>query len=199
VLKLLCAVVISLLGIAKEYGAYCSYLPLRKGLIIINRLIVNTISNVVVNDAETISTDEYKIGNCIGCTHCWLKTPGICAVKDDWETLFKRILQADAVIFIAEAKLGFVSYKLKNIVDRLIPLVTPYTVLQNGEMRHKKRYAKTPDMGLIYSGNGDKEFLSEWLGRVTLNFFSKSLGVYSIAESEVISREFGNIQLLTKT
>jgi len=162
-------------------------------------LIVNTLSDVVVNDTGAINMDEYKIGNCIGCTHCWLKTPGICALKDDWETLFKEILKADAAIFIAEAKLGFVSYKLKNIVDRLIPLVTPYTVLHNGEMRHKKRYDKIPDMGLIYSGDGDKEFLSEWLGRVALNFFSKSLSVYSIEESEAFSGGFGNIQLFPKT
>jgi hypothetical protein len=71
-------------------------------------------------------------------------------------------------------------------------------VLHKGEMRHMKRYDKTPDMGLIYSGDGDKEFLKEWMARVTLNFFAKSLGVYNIEESEEISREFGDILLLPK-
>jgi len=165
----------------------------------IKRLIINTLSDIAVKNTDAVNTDDCKIGHCIGCTHCWLKTPGVCAVKDDWEMLFKKILKSDIVIFLTEAKLGFVSYKMKNIVDRIIPIATPYTVLHKGEIRHVKRYDMTPDMGLIYSGDGDKEFLSEWLARVTLNFFAKSLGVYNIEESEDIAHEFGDIQLLPKT
>jgi len=164
----------------------------------IKRLIINTLTDTVAKDPDAINISDYKIGNCLGCTHCWLKNPGICAVKDDWEMLFKEILKADIVIFIAEAKLGFVSYQMKNIVDRLLPIALPNTILDKGEMRHKKRYEKSANMGLIYQGEGDKEFLSEWLGRVTLNFFSKSLGVYHIEEREEITHEFGNIQLLPK-
>ena len=163
------------------------------------RLIINTCSDIVVKGADAINTYEYKLGNCVGCTHCWLKTPGVCVINDDWEALFKRILAADAVVFIAEAKLGFVSYKMKNIVDRLIPIITPYTMIHNGEMRHVLRYDKSPNIGLIYTGSGDAEFLTVWLERVTLNFFSRSLGVYNIMESEGITREFGDIQLLPKT
>ena len=169
-----------------------------KGLVCIQRLIINTLSNMLVSSIDALDMDDYHIGHCIGCTHCWMKSPGICAVKDDWEMLIKKIIGADRLIFIADAKLGFLSYKLKNIVDRLIPLATPYTVIHNGEMRHKIRYDKNPDIGLIYSGDGDKAFLSEWLERVTLNFFSKSLGVYYIEESEEISRAFGDILLLPK-
>ena len=162
------------------------------------RLIINTCSDIVAKDVDAINTDEYEIGSCVGCNHCWLKTPGICALKDDWEMLFKRVIAADTVVFIAEAKIGFVSYKMKNIVDRLIPIATPYTVIHKGEMRHVLRYNNSPNIGLVYAGNGDKEFLTAWLDRVTLNFFSKSLGVYCIEESEGITNEFGNIQLLPK-
>jgi multimeric flavodoxin WrbA len=165
----------------------------------IKRLIINTYSNIEAVGLDVINTDDHKIGNCIGCTHCWLKTPGICAVKDDWEMLFQKILKADTVVFIAEAKLGFVSYKLKNIVDRLLPLITPQTMLQKGETRHKPRYKKGPALGLIYIGDGDREFLNEWLGRVALNFSLKSLGVYSYEEMEEICHEFGDIQLLPKS
>jgi len=98
------------------------------------RLVINTFSNIVVKDDDAINTDDYNIGHCVGCTHCWLKTPGVCAVKDDWEILFKRMISADTVVFITEAKLGFVSHKMKNIVDRLIPIATPYTTLYKGEM-----------------------------------------------------------------
>ena len=164
----------------------------------ISRLIINTFSHVEATGADVINVDDCKFGNCIGCTFCWLKTPGICAVKDDWAIVFQKMLKAEAVIFIAEAKLGFISYKLKNIIDRLIPIATPYTMLYKGEMRHKPRYEKSPSLGLIYIGDGDKAFLREWLERVALNFFSQSLGVYSNEEREGICREFGDIQLLPK-
>ena len=39
--------------------------------------------------------------------------------KDDYEKLLIKFLQAKQVIFISDLKLGFVSYKLKNIIDRL--------------------------------------------------------------------------------
>ena len=52
-------------------------------------LIVNTTSNHSVTaelkkvtiskgiNAEIIETDTMHISHCIGCNHCWLKTPGV--------------------------------------------------------------------------------------------------------------------------
>ncbi|MCL2879430.1 MAG: flavodoxin family protein [Treponema sp.] len=154
--------------------------------------VISSLLNIK-KDVEVFYTDMYNIGSCIGCTSCWLKTPGICAKKDDWEILFRKFLKSDYIIFITEAKLGFVSYKMKNIIDRLIPLAIPYTEIYKGEARHTSRYEKSWNIGLIYFGNGDKDFLNEWMGRFTLNFFSKSLGVYSIDESEELLHGLDNI------
>jgi multimeric flavodoxin WrbA len=149
--------------------------------------------NTKMNNVTIFDANKYKINNCTGCTHCWLKTPGVCAVKDDWEILFKTFLKSDTIIFIADARLGFISYKMKNIVDRLISLSLPYTKLWQGEMRHKRRYSKCWKIGLLYSGNADKEFLNEWMERFTLNFFCKSLGVYRIDESEEFCHEINTV------
>jgi multimeric flavodoxin WrbA len=145
------------------------------------------------SNSEVFHANEYKIGACIGCTDCWLKTPGVCAVKDDWEIMFKKFLKSEYVIFITEAHLGFISHKMKIIVDRLIPLALPGTKICNGELRHPGRYNKSWKMGLVYSGNGNKDFLNEWMGRFTLNHHSKSLGAYSIFESEELFHEIDNI------
>nr|AGS53758.1 iron-sulfur flavoprotein [uncultured bacterium contig00146] len=161
-------------------------------------LIVNTIPDVSVKGADVLSTDDYTIGGCTGCTDCWLKTPGVCSLNDDWEVLFKRFVKADTIVFVTEAKLGFVSHKLKNIVDRLIPLALPYTEMHKGAMRHKSRYKKQWGLCLVYRGDGNKAFLSEWWGRVALNVSSKSLGVCSIEESEVFCNGIGDFQLFPK-
>ena len=134
-----------------------------------------------VSVSEIIHTENMNIHACIGCNDCWLKTPGICSIKDDYEQVFIKLLQADRVIFIADTKFGFVSYKMKNIFDRILPIATMHIKFVKGQMRHYNRYNKRVDMGLLYLGDGDAEFLREWMERVTLNFGSESLGVYEIA------------------
>ena len=95
-------------------------------------LIINTLEedDLAVKDAirhlsaktpvHTIfHTAKMKIIPCIGCNACWLRTPGVCAVKDDYEQILKACLQHDTTIIISDTSLGFISYKAKNIVDRI--------------------------------------------------------------------------------
>ena len=57
-------------------------------------LIVNTTKDTAITDglqaiiknkgidAQIIEAGDMKISHCIGCNYCWLKTPGICSIKD---------------------------------------------------------------------------------------------------------------------
>lgn len=145
-----------------------------------------------IKDIEVIYTEKMNIKGCIGCNYCWLITPGTCLIKDDYEKLLIKILEAEQVIFITESKLGFVSHKLKNIIDRILPITTMNLKFKNGQMRHYLRYKKYYQMGLIYKGNGNQEFLYKWLKRVMLNFDGISLGVYNIENEEEIVNAFIN-------
>lgn len=153
---------------------------------IINKLKQN------INDIEVIYAEDMNIKGCIGCNHCWLVTPGICTIKDDYEKLLIKFLQAKQVVFITDTKLGFVSYKLKNIIDRLLPLATMNLRFKNGQMRHCLRYKKHYKMGLIYKGDGNQEFLEKWFERVMINFEGTSLGAYNMKDEEVIVNELIN-------
>lgn len=168
-------------------------------------LIVSTISktdieieNIIDNfkksmkDIEIIYTEDMNIKGCIGCNSCWLITPGKCIVKDDYEKLLIKYVQADKVIFITESKLGFISYKLKNIIDRILPLLTMNLKFKNGQMRHYLRYNKKYKMGLLYKGEGNQEFLDKWFKRVMLNIDGISLGVYNINNKEEIQNALTN-------
>lgn len=165
-----------------------------------NLLIINTLGKNDPAAKEVISvlssqistytifhTAEMKIAPCIGCNACWLKTPGICAIKDDYEKILKACLQHDATIIISNASLGFISYKAKNVVDRMLPLATMYTYIANGQMRHVPRYEKNFQIGLIYSGSSDKEYLEQWLGRFALNFNGRSIGVFPVEKCKEVS------------
>lgn len=132
-----------------------------------------------VEKYELISAQNMNISHCIGCNYCWLKTPGICTIKDDYEQILQKMILADQVWLIADTKFGFVSYKAKNIIDRVMPLVTMYLKFKDGEMRHVMRYDNPSDLGVIYKGEAEQKFLETWISRVAINFGSKSLGAYN--------------------
>lgn len=132
-------------------------------------------------------TTKMKITPCIGCNACWLKTPGICAVKDDYEKILKACLQHDTTIIISNTSLGFINYKAKTIVDRMLPLATMYTHIVNGQMRHIPRYEKRFQFGLVYSGFADIEYMEQWLVRFALNFNGVSIGVFPIERCGEVS------------
>jgi hypothetical protein len=59
-------------------------------------LVLNTLGEIVLDRAnalikdkevEVVDTSDMKIAHCMGCNQCWLKTPGICAIKDDYEKI----------------------------------------------------------------------------------------------------------------
>lgn len=93
---------------------------------------------------------------------------------------------------VADTRFGFISYKGKNFIDRIMPIVTMNLHMKNGQMRHVMRYKRKTNFGVIYRGDGDKEYLNRWAGRAALNLGSKSLGAYSIEEIQEVSDVFSN-------
>ena len=157
-------------------------------------LIVNTTSDHSITDelkkqmkekgtdAEIIETDALHISHCIGCNHCWLKTPGVCSVKDDYELILKKLIHAGQLWVISDTALGFLDHKGKNIYDRILPIATMYLKFVGNQMRHVLRYDNKTDLGIIYTGEPEREYLKRWNERAALNFGSKSLGVFSSNE-----------------
>lgn len=131
---------------------------------------------------ELIDTAGMHISHCVGCNYCWLKTPGVCAIHDDYEPILRKMSGADQVWLVSDTHFGFVSWRTKNIVDRIMPLVTMYLKIKDGQMRHVTRYDHQPDLGIIYTGDGDRAYLERWCQRTALNIGSRSLGVFSESE-----------------
>lgn len=158
-------------------------------------LIVNTLSEDISAEAiknltakassyKVINTQNLKIHPCVGCNACWLKTPGICSIKDDYEEILKSYLAYDATVFIAGTALNFVNYRMKNIIDRILPLDTMYIHVVDGQCRHVPRYNRKYQFGMLYAGTADQDYLNEWLGRVALNVNGISLGAFPIEQAK---------------
>ena len=137
---------------------------------------------------RVIHAYEKNLRPCVGCNACWLVTPGVCAVKDGYEELLKAYLAYDATVFLSGTALNFVDYRMKNVIDRTLPLVTMYTHVVDGQFRHVPRYDKKLRFGLLYSGSADTAYLNYWMERVMLNFGGENMGAYPIDHAkEVLS------------
>lgn len=133
---------------------------------------------------EVVSAWDLNISNCVGCNECWLKTPGECRIKDDYEELMKKALKVDKLWLVADTKFGFIDYKAKNVFDRILPVMTMNLRFVDGIMRHYPRYDHFPCIGLLYFGEADKSFMNEWMGRVASNLNTVSLGAKRINDIE---------------
>lgn len=139
-----------------------------------------------VPDCRVIDTTAMHLSPCVGCNACWLKTPGICSIHDGYDQLLKGYLESDAVVFLSGTALNFVDHRMKNIIDRLLPLATMYVRIKDGQCRHRPRYHKNFRFGLLYDGAADQNYLNEWMECVMVNFDGESLGAFPITQAEEV-------------
>ncbi|MFA6448476.1 MAG: flavodoxin family protein [bacterium] len=97
-------------------------------------------------EVETVFIARRNIKPCIACMACWIKTPGVCAIKDDMHELLEKMRGSDIAVFATPVYLDNVSGVMKNFLDRLTPNADCHIEKdENGESRHVKK--------------GDRDFL----------------------------------------
>ncbi len=90
-------------------------------------------------EVELLYTKKLKINPCLGCFNCWLKTPGNCVQKDDMQVLHPKLREAEIWVLATPLYVDGVSGPMKNLMDRMIPLVQPFIELRDGHYRHPLR------------------------------------------------------------
>ena len=135
------------------------------------------------DEVEVLNTSDKRIAHCMGCNMCWLKTPGVCAIKDDYEGIIKKLVGAENLWLASDTRFGFVDWHGKLVMDRIVPMLNMYIEFRDGSERHELRYHPL-NFGLLYKGEADQEFLEEWSRRVASNLAGKPLGVIKMGEGE---------------
>jgi len=90
-------------------------------------------------EVELFYTRKLNINPCHGGFTCWLKTPGKCWQKDDMQMLYPKLREADIYVFGTPVYVDGISGPMKNMLDRIIPLVQPFFELRDGHCRHMAR------------------------------------------------------------
>ena len=94
---------------------------------------------------------------CVGCWGCWVKTPGECVSRDASLVIDRAVINSDFTLWAAPLKMGFPAVLLKMAMDKHLPLIHPYVVVDQGEAHHLKRYARYPRVGLLVEKEADSD------------------------------------------
>ena len=112
-----------------------------KGTFILHDLAPEQASQLFSNLKNTkIFCAANKMAHCKGGYDCWLKHPGICALRDSAETLGREIAQSETLIIISKSLYGGFSRETKTALDRSISFVLPFFHVRNKELHHQTRY-----------------------------------------------------------
>lgn len=77
-------------------------------------------------EIEELELGKLEINHCTGCFSCWKATPGQCAIKDDMESVRRKIIESDVIILSFPLYFFGVPSKMKTMLDRLLPFKMPY-------------------------------------------------------------------------
>ena len=147
---------------------------------------------------KVIGKSIYDILTYRGCWNCWMKTPGKCAIQDDFEQVVSRIPNVDKILYISPIISGYESAVLKRAKDRSIPTIHPYIRFYKGEMHHKLRYKEMPEIHVMMhesEDTTDEEMnnIQHTYDRMALNFGSEVKQFKIINEAEGVDNVFSNI------
>jgi len=98
---------------------------------------------------EPIYLRHKDIAGCLGCFGCWIKTPGICVIDDYGRESTKFALSSNLLVWLTPIMFGGYSSELKKALDRLLPILLPYFESYRGQIHHKMRYDKYPNLLVI--------------------------------------------------
>ncbi len=106
------------------------------------------------SDVELFYTRKLDIHPCQGEFNCWLKTPGHCFQEDDMQMLHPKLRAADVWVLASPVYVWGLTGPLKNLMDRIIPLVEPFIYLRDGHCSHPLRSGTTRAQIVLVSNCG---------------------------------------------
>lgn len=105
----------------------------------------------IPSDTAVIS-DNGAVQTCVGCFGCWIKTPGVCVLKDGYENMGALLSRTDRLIIISECCFGGYSPFVKTVLDRSISYLLPFFKTIDNETHHQQRYRKDLTLSVYFYG-----------------------------------------------
>jgi len=83
---------------------------------------------------ELFYAKRLNVKPCIGDLYCWDKNPGQCHIKDNMQSLYPKLKEADVLVLATPVYIPLPG-EMQNFINRLMPLLDPVLKKQNGRTR----------------------------------------------------------------
>lgn len=149
---------------------------------------------------DLIPLSSARIAACGGSLHCWTRTPGLCTCMDEGPTVAEKVIGSDLVVLLTRVTFGGYSSTLKKALDRLLPLLSPYYEVKDGETHQRPRYGQYP--ALIAVGvepvpdEGAESTFRALVGRNAVNLHAPAHGVCFVDHEQPMASvraQFGRV------
>ena len=104
--------------------------------------------------AKAIDVSKADVRACTGCYVCWKQTPGKCAMRDDMDGFIPMLVAADIVVWSFPLYCYSVPGKLKNLIDRCLPMALPFMKKDSESGGHPERFDLSRQRHVIVSTCG---------------------------------------------
>lgn len=129
-------------------------------------------------ELEEIFLSQYQIGFCTGCATCL--ESGACWVRDDYNSVVRTVLEADAVILASPVYIFNITAQMKTFLDRSLGY------------GHRPRDTWKPGLALSVSAGHGETWAADYLGRVLRLFGAFPVGSFTaiaVGPGEFLGRE----------
>lgn len=104
------------------------------------RLAVSFLEGLEAEEVRECTVSQADIHPCLGCFACWNKTPGVCCIHDDMASVMENMLWADVIVWSFPLYYFSIPGKLKNLMDRQLPMNLPFMSSDTESGGHPSRY-----------------------------------------------------------
>jgi multimeric flavodoxin WrbA len=144
--------------------------------------IVDTVLRENGYSIQSFALKDMQMAYCRGCSSCWVKSPGLCVIDDDGRKIAAAVVNSDITIWLSPVRFGCLNSTLKKAIDRLVCLISPFFMKQNGMLYKKPRYASYPALVCLGSlSEPDKESEEIFALLVERNALSLHAPAYAFA------------------
>lgn len=131
---------------------------------------------------DIVLSPDMKISHCIGCYGCWLRTPGVCVQKDDFQNIAELFCRAEEIILLTQCAFGGYSPFVKNVMDRCLGHVLPFfEKRKDGKLRHVSRTTHHPHLSVYFYGEVTEEETRTAKKLVEYNAMNLHATAYNVA------------------
>ena len=98
---------------------------------------------------EIIHLASQKIAHCLGCLHCWFRTPGVCRHDDDMRDLMERLFDSDLMVFASPVYVDGMTGQMKTMFDRFCAYTPPFFEVEGSRSYHPRVSDRNPRVVVI--------------------------------------------------